>query len=163
MHLWASSFVLQWLNQKTLEEKFMHKKLLGSMVITFLAFSILAAAGQKDSAKNKLVGKWAGTWTGESSGKFEMTISKDAAGKLSATITATPDQGEPNTMVSTSMEQTAEKIKIKCDGQGSEVEVVLEGAFEGQSLKGSYSVRNKGQGDQVESGSWSASKKAPRT
>jgi hypothetical protein len=132
------------------------------MIIQLFAFWMLPAAGQKDPSDNKLVGKWVGTWTGDSTGKFEMTFSKNADGTLSASLLATPDQGEPNTMESKLVEPTAEKIKLKFEGADKEIEVLLEGTFEGQSLKGSYSVRNKAQGDEVESGTWSAAKKSSR-
>lgn len=140
----------------------MHKKLLGLMIIPLFAFWILAAAEKQDTSDNKLVGKWEGTWTGGSTGKFVMTFSKNADGKLSATLIATPDQGEPNTMETKSVEQTAEKLKIKFEGEGAEIQVFLEATFEGHTLKGSYSVRNKAQGDEVESGTWSAAKKSSR-
>ncbi|MCI0665744.1 MAG: hypothetical protein L0220_32205, partial [Acidobacteria bacterium] len=103
-----------------------------------------------------------GAWTGESSGKFEMTFSKNADNKLSGILTAIPDHGDPNTMVAKSVEFSAEKIKVKFEGPEAEIEVLLEGEFEGQSLKGSYSVLNKAQGDVVESGAWSATRKPSR-
>jgi hypothetical protein len=140
----------------------MHKKLFGLMIIPFFTFCLLAAAGQKDASDNKLIGKWAGIWGGGSSGKFEMTVSKNSEGKLAATLIATPDQGQPNTMVAKSVEQTAENIKIIFEGGGGEVDVLLVGTLDGQDLKGSYSVRNKPQGEEVESGTWSAAKKPAR-
>src|SRR5262245_51872253 len=110
----------------------MHKKLLGLMIIPISALCILAATGQKDPSENKLVGKWVGTWTGESNGKFEMTFTKNADEKLSGTLIATPDQGEANTMTAKSVEYTAEMIKVKFEGPEAEIEVLLEGEFEGQ-------------------------------
>jgi hypothetical protein len=140
----------------------MYKKLLGLMIILFFTFCLLAAAGQKDASDNKLIGKWVGTWSGGSSGKFEMTVSKNSDGKLAATLIATPDQGEPNTMVAKSVDQTAENLKIIFEGGAGEVDVLMEGGWDGQDLKGSYSVRNKPQGEEVESGIWSAAKKPSR-
>jgi len=140
----------------------MHKKLLGFMIVPLFAFWMFAFAEQKDSSENKLVGKWVGTWTGESTGKFEMTFAKNADEKLSGTFTAIPDLGDPNTMIAKSVECTADLLKLKFEGPEAEIEVLLEGEFEGQSLKGRYSVLNKAQGDEVESGTWSAARKPSR-
>jgi hypothetical protein len=125
------------------------------LILSINCFAFSGQTGQSD----KLVGKWVGSWTGGSSGKFEMSITKDNGGKLSATINTTPDQGEPSTLQSKSMEQTGDKVNITFESPDGEAQIILEAAIEDASLKGTYSVRNKAAGEEVEKGSWTASKK----
>jgi hypothetical protein len=135
--------------------------LVSLFVLAITTFS-LAFAGQTATdgkIDSKLAGGWAGSWSGGSSGKFEMTIAKDASGKLAATLLATPEQGDGSTFKSKSIETADSKLKIILEDSEGNAEVLLEGVLEGTSLKGNYSVRDKAQGTEVETGSWSASKK----
>jgi hypothetical protein len=136
----------------------MRKTILVSLFVLVIATFSPAFAGQSAS-DSKFAGGWAGSWSGGSSGKFEMTITKDASGKLSATIVTMPEQGDGGTLQSKSVEAADSKLKIKLEDSEGNVEVSLEGVLEGTSIKGNYSVRDKAQGTEVETGSWSASKK----
>jgi hypothetical protein len=134
----------------------MRKSSLTSLFV--LIFTCLALAGQ-NSAGNNFAGSWAGSWTGGSNGKIDMTIAGDASGKLSITLIATPEQGDATTFQSKTAEVVDNKLKAKFEAPDGALEVSLEGAIDGASLKGTYSVRDKAQGNEVESGTWTVSKK----
>jgi hypothetical protein len=116
------------------------------------------AYGQSKSGNNP-VGTWSGEWSGGSSGKFEMTIAKDANGKLSATLTTKPDQGEGFTGSFKSVEASGAKLTMKIEFPDGETEATLQAVIEGSTLKGDYSIRAKANGEEVEKGTFTASRK----
>jgi hypothetical protein len=88
-----------------------------------------------------------------------MTISKGAGGKLSGSISPTPDQGEGYTVAFKTVEVTSGKLTVKFEDPSGEADIILTGSAEGKSAKGTYSVRQKGDGSEVDSGSWTLTKK----
>lgn len=136
----------------------MRKTSLTSLFVLISSVCILAFAGQ-NAAGGKFAGSWTGSWTGASTGKFEMTITNEADGKLSAIIVATPQEGDGSTFKSKMVETAENKLKVKFEDSEGSVEVTLEGALDGAALKGTYTIRDKAQGTEVESGTWTASRK----
>ncbi len=104
-------------------------------------------------------GTWSGTWTGSSTGKFEITIKKEAGGKLSASLTATPDQGDGYTVNFKLVEPQGNKLTMKFDDPSGEIEGTLQAVVEGSSFKGDYTIRAKANGEEVEKGTFTASRK----
>ena len=113
----------------------------------------------KDGDDSPFLGTWAGTWTGGSSGTFEMTVAKDANGKLSGRISPTPEGGGPYTAAFRSVVVEGGKLTATFDPPDGEVRVTLTATVEGATSKGTYEVYDKNQGGGVESGSWTAKKK----
>lgn len=118
----------------------------------------LAQAQQTASEKN-LIGSWSGSWSGESNGTFEMTITKNADGKLGGSVTPKPEGGESYTSQITSIALADGKATIKLADPAGEVEVTLVATFDGSALNGTYSVRQKADGNEVDKGSIKATKK----
>ena len=135
----------------------MSKKKFASLIILIFGASIVAYAQSRSGAD--ATGTWSGSWTGGSNGKFEMTIKKDADGKLSATLSGTPDQGESYTIHSTSIEFNGSKMTMKFEGPDGEAEAKVQAVIEGASMKGDYSIRAKASGEEVEKGTFTASRK----
>jgi hypothetical protein len=115
--------------------------------------------GKKTSADSAAVGTWSGGWEGGSTGKFEMTITKGADGKLTGSLTAHPTDGDGYTSKFKSVDVSGGKLTVKLADPDDEVEITIEGALDPTAMKGSYSVRSKGQGEQVDGGTWQAKKK----
>lgn len=139
--------------------KTLSKTLLVSLGALILSLGGTAIAKQNGAlTSEKAVGSWAGSWSGGSSGKFELTITKEADGKLSATMTVMPEQGDSSTVKAKSLEVADNKLKLKLEDPDGNVEITLEGSLDGEGLKGSYSVREKAQNNEVETGNWTASK-----
>ena len=124
----------------------------------FLGQAALAKRAQS-SGPERFVGTWAGTWEGAGSGKIEMALAKAEAGKLSGQVTVTTDNGD-YTAKFTSLSIEANKLTAKYDfplSDGSEV--VLTATFDERTLKGTWSLRAKGQDAEQAGGPWTAAKK----
>lgn len=141
----------------------MHKRLRISLLAIFFIAGVTLLAAHESTARaddgDAFVGTWEGTWTGGSAGKFALTISKGTGGKLSGSISPKPDEGDGYTVPLKSVEVISGKLTAKCEDPNGEVEITLTGSAEGKSAKGTYSVRQKGDGSEVEAGSWTATRK----
>lgn len=118
----------------------------------------LALANQPASEKN-LFGTWAGTWTGGSSGSFEMTITKSADGKLGGSISPKPDGQEGYTVPFSSAVFADGKATLKLQDPAGEAEITLVVSADSSALTGTYSVRIKADGNEVDQGTLKATKK----
>ena len=135
----------------------MRKMTFALLIVSIFGVGYMAYAQSKSD--NNAAGTWSGSWTGGSTGKFEMIIKKDAEGKLTATLSGTPDQGESYTIHSTSIESNGSKLTMKFEGPDGEAEAKVQAVIEGASMKGDYSIRAKASGEEVEKGTFTASRK----
>lgn len=133
----------------------MRRTIFVSLIV--LAFACLAYAQSRSG--NDPVGTWSGEWTGGSAGKFEMTIAKDANGKLSGTLTAKPNEGEGFSGPFKSVVANDNKLTMKFEPPDAESEATLQAVIEGSTLKGDYSIRVKANGEELEKGTFTASRK----
>jgi hypothetical protein len=141
----------------------MRRKLEVALGAILLMAGVAVFATQKAAASpdegSAFIGTWQGTWSGDGSGKFDMTISKGSGGKLSGNISPKPDDGEGYTAEFKSVELASGKLSAKFDDPGGEVEVILTGSAEGKTAKGTYTVKQKSDGSQVDAGTWTATRK----
>src|SRR5262245_24878478 len=140
----------------SLEEN-MRKKMFAWLIM--LIFGVVYVAYAQSRSGANAAGTWSGTWTGKSKGKFEMTIKRDAAGKLSGTLTASPDQGQGYTTQFKSIQARASKLTLKFEDPGGEAEATLQAVIAGSAIKGDYSIRSKASGEEVEKGTFTAGRK----
>jgi hypothetical protein len=129
-----------------------------SLVAMMLAVASAAIHGGTQSNGSQFAGVWSGRWEGNGSGGgFELTIeSKDNT--LSGAVSVT---GEPT--------YKAALKKLSFDGNklsaaydftpDDQAEVILAASFEGDTAKGTWSLRAKADGTEVASGTWSVTKK----
>jgi hypothetical protein len=133
------------------------------MLVAAAGLGQVALANQEETPSAKddsaYLGTWSGTWTGGSAGRFEMTISRDASGKLSGSITPSPENGAPYTASFQSLVVENGKLTAAFQPPDGEVRVTMAGTLEGVGCKGTYDVLDRSQGSVVESGSWTAKKK----
>jgi hypothetical protein len=113
------------------------------------------------SADKQFIGAWAGSWEGGGgSGKIEVTIAKDDAGKFTGKVAVSTDGGD-YTADFKSLAFEGNKMTAKYDFPFDEQgEVVLTATFESASLKGSWSLRSKSDGNEMISGTWTATRKS---
>ena len=141
----------------------MRKQFLYSLLVVVMVACFSYARqveGKKTSSDSAaVVGTWSGSWQGGSTGKFEMTISKGADGKLTGSLTAHPADGDGYTAGFKSVDVSGGKLIVKLSDPDDEVEITIQGALDPAAMKGSYSVRSKGQGEEVDGGTWEAKKK----
>jgi len=118
------------------------------------------AGGQGSAADDKkYVGEWAGSYSGPNgdTDKLSYTLSKDENGKWRGTVKWVNQNGE-NKADFKSLEIADGKMKGKIEDPNGEVEVAIEGQFQGDKLEGTFAVSPKGSTEVVEKGSWKAAK-----
>ena len=134
------------------------------LLVIFAAAAVSLTAqttGSKPAGGEKFSGAWAGTFEGDATGKFEMTISPGADGKHSGSLSVSPDNGEGYTASFKSVSIEGDKIVAKYDSPadgGSEV--ALEGTGDGKAASGKWSIQS--QGSQSAAGTWKVAKKTDK-
>jgi hypothetical protein len=129
----------------------------------FIAGVTCYAAAQRGadaaSSGEQYAGVWTGTWAGAGSGGgFELTLEKNKDGTLGGRVSVTGDPTYKATFKSLAFD--GPKMTAKYDFPPDErVEVVLGATFEGNSADGTWSVREKGNGNEAVSGTWTVKKK----
>jgi hypothetical protein len=129
-----------------------------SLLVLVLSASLIGAAVSAQQAEDGIVGKWAGTWDGEGSGKYTMSI-EDAADKgLGGTVETRPDSGEAGyTATFKSIVVNGAKVTMKYDApDGGEVQI--EGTLEGTALEGTWKAFNPGTTSLAASGTFRGTK-----
>jgi hypothetical protein len=136
----------------------MRKRLI--VLLSLLCFCLSGLTYARHTADEKnLVGAWAGSWTGGSNGTFELTVTKDASGKLGGNITPKPEGGDSYTSTFKSVVVADNKVTMKLADPNEEAEITLEATLDGTTLKGTYVVRIKADGNEVDRGTITANKK----
>jgi len=133
------------------------------LLVVFAAAAVSLVAqtpGTKPSGGEKFSGAWAGTFEGDATGKFEMTISPGADGKHSGSVSVTPDSGEGYTASFKSVSVEGDKIVVKYDSPDGGSEVALEGTGDGKAASGKWVIQS--QGSQSASGTWKTTRKADK-
>src|SRR5262245_4511902 len=130
------------------------------VVLSLFCFCLaVLAQTEKGAGEKNLVGAWSGAWTGGSNGSFEITITKDADGKLGGSVTPKPEGGESYIVSFKSVALADGKVTMKLEDPNGEAEITLEATQDGSVLKGTYSVRIKADGNEVDRGTITANKK----
>jgi uncharacterized protein YcfJ len=123
--------------------------------LALLVAPLVPAAGASDA----LVGKWAGTFTGDGTGKYTMTIAAGSGGALGGSIEVAPDGGDGYTATFKSVSVEGATAKIAYDApDGAPVEVRMEATVEGTALKGAWKAIDTNSKDVLSSGTFTGSK-----
>ena len=121
---------------------------------------IEAQRGAEGSATGEeFIGVWSGNWEGSgSSGGFELTLEKNNDGPVTGRVSVT---GEPTYKAGfKALSFEGKKMTAKYDFPPSELaEVVLVATFDGNSAKGTWSLRTKADSTEAVAGTWTVSKK----
>jgi hypothetical protein len=135
----------------------MRKTIFAVLIATL--FGVGGLAYGQTRAKTSPAGIWSGIWSGGSTGKFEMTIRREAPGRFSGSMTVTPDRGDEYAAPIRLLEAKGSKLSVKFRDPNDEVEVTLQGVIEGASFKGEYTIRAKVSEREVETGAFTANRK----
>ena len=125
-----------------------------------LATENLGASGQGEGSDDqKYAGSWVGTYSVDNgyTNKISYTLSKDEKGQWHGTVKFTNQDGE-QTADFKSLQIADGKMKGKIEGPDGQVEVTIEGQFQGDKLEGTYSASRKGSTDVAEKGTWKVAK-----
>lgn len=133
------------------------------LALCLLFFSVVCVVAQRapegSSNGEEFVGVWSGSWEGSgSSGGFELTLEKNKDGPLTGKVSVT---GEPTYKAAfKALSFDGKKMTAKYDFPPSDLaEVVLTATFDGNTAKGTWSLRAKADGTEAVAGTWTVSKK----
>jgi hypothetical protein len=117
----------------------------------------VAAAGQAGDADR--TGVWNGTWEGGGqTGGFELTLEKAKDAPLTGRVSVTGEPAYKATFKTVTVE--GNKLTAAYDFPAADgAEVVLAAAFDGNTCKGTWLLREKASGNAVADGTWSVAKK----
>jgi hypothetical protein len=131
-----------------------------SGMIGLLVFCAALGAQAPKATEKDLIGLWAGRYDGGSGGgTFEMTIARDAQGKLGGNVSPKSDSGESYTVPLTTVQFADGKATLKCPDSSGEAEVTVDVTIEGTGMKGTFIVRARSDGSELDRGTVTASKK----
>lgn len=119
----------------------------------------LYAAAQTASSGEQFVGTWTGSWAGAGSGGgFELTLEKSKDGIVTGRVSVT---GEPTYKAAfKSLSFDEKKMNAKYDFPPDDAaEVVLAATFDGNTAKGTWSLREKANDTEAFSGTWTVERK----
>lgn len=125
-------------------------------------FGAMCSAAQRgaegSSAGESFLGTWTGTWEGAGSGGFELTLEKGKDGAVVGKVSVT---GEPTYKASfKALSFDGNKMSAKYDFPPDEgAEVALAASFDGNTATGTWSLREKANGNEVAKGTWTVTRK----
>jgi hypothetical protein len=136
--------------------------LIGMVPSILVAAENLGAGGQGSGSEDKnYVGEWVGAYNDGkgNTGKLSYTLSKDEKGQWGGSVKWINQDGD-HTANFKSLQIAGGKMKGKIEGPDGEVDVAIEGQFQGDKCEGTYAVSPKGSTEVVENGSWKVAKSA---
>jgi hypothetical protein len=135
------------------------------LLVVCLTFALQSGFGkvQTGSADEK---KYGGTWSGSYSsnegagGSLTFVLSRDEKGQWRGALKFTNQDGEQKADMKSP--QIADgKFKTTIEAPGGEVDVIIEGTFQGDKLEGTYVVTAKGSSEVAEKGTWKVTRTQP--
>jgi hypothetical protein len=128
-----------------------------------LALSWMASAAhvgaRQASSGEQYAGLWAGTYDGAGSGQFEMTLDKGQGGAMTGKVSVKTEGGDYTADLKSVTFEGA-KMSAKYDFPlDPSAEIVMTATFDGAAGKGTWSMRPKGQTDELAGGSITVTKK----
>ena len=133
------------------------RKVLSCVLLVLTAVGVVSA--QTSPKPESLVGVWSGTWEGAGgTGGFELTLEKAKDGSIGGRVSVTGEPTYQATIRTASFDGA--KMTAKYDFPPDEnIAVVLETTFEGKSAKGTWAAREKANGGDLATGTWTVTKK----
>ncbi len=123
------------------------------------------AGGQgSGSDDQKYAGEWVGSYSadGGNTDKLSYKLSKDEKGQWRGTVKWLNENGE-NSADFKSLQIADGKMKGKIEDPNGQVEVLIEGQFQGDKLEGTYAISPKGSTEVVDRGTWKVAKIIAKT
>jgi hypothetical protein len=121
---------------------------------------LLAPARVLSSApSDALVGKWTGTFAGDSAGKVSLAIAANASQAFGGTIDVVPDGGDGYTATLKTVTIDGGAVKMAYDSpDGAPVEIQMDAALDGATLKGTWTMISTNSKEAMASGTFTCSK-----
>jgi len=135
-----------------------------SMWLTFMLALCCAGSGVRIAAlqapaAEQLVGMWTGTYDGAATGTMELILDKGKEGAVTGKVNVVSDGGNYSADLKAVAFEGA-KVTAKYDFPlDPSSEVVMTATFDGTTAKGTWSLRPKGQTDEIAGGGIAVTKK----
>jgi hypothetical protein len=143
-----------------LEDVLANQRRLGLLLLLVCSIASAASMDARQPANaDQYAGMWSGTYDGAGTGQFDMTLDKAKDGAMTGKVNVTTDGGNYSAdLKSVSFEGA--KMTAKYDFPlDPSAEVIMTATFEGSAAKGTWSLRPKGQSDELASGGITVTKK----
>jgi len=129
------------------------------VIVCTLAVAGATAAGTQETSGDEYTGQWTGTWEGAGTGTFELLLQRTSDGKPAGKVSVTTDGGNYDADLR-NIAFKAKSIEAAYDFPlDPSAEVVMAATVEGSTAKGTWSLRPKGGGAEVASGTFALTKK----
>ena len=148
------------MRSKLFQVAFLIIALTGIVPSILFAAENLGAGGQgSGSDDKKYVGEWVGSYSAGNGNteKLSFTLSKDEKGQWRGSAKWVNQDGVQSADFK-SLQISDGKMKGKIEDPNGEVEVAIEGQFQGDKLEGTFAVSPKGSTEVVEKGTWKVAK-----
>ncbi len=119
-----------------------------------LVFVLWQAAGGEQYA-----GIWTGTYDGSGAGTFEMTLDRGKDGAITGKVNVNGDGATYSADLKSVVFDGAKMTATYDFPPDPSAEIVMTATFESASAKGTWSLRPKGQNDEIASGGIAVTKK----
>src|SRR5437667_8147812 len=135
-----------------------------SWLLVFVLLSVRSGLGRESGQSTngeQYVGTYSGTWDGAGTGNFELTLEKVKDGGVTGKVAVTTDGGNYTADLK-ALSFDDKKMNAKYDfplDLTASSEVVLVATIDGTTIKGTWSLRPKGQEGEVAKGTWTVTKK----
>ena len=132
-----------------------------TLCFCLFALSVITAAAQRTGTApaDSAAGTWNGTWEGGgSSGGFELTLEKSSEGRLGGRVSVTGEPAYKAELKTAALEGNKLTATYDFPPEPS-IEVSIAATIEGDTLKGTWLVREKGSGNEVAQGTFAVAKK----
>ena len=136
-----------------------HRRL-GLLLLLVCAIASARSMNARQAANaDQYAGSWFGTYDGAGTGQFEMTLVKAQDGAMTGKVDVTTEGGNYSADLK-SVAFEGPKMTAKYDFPlDPSAEVIMTATFEGSAAKGTWSLRPKGQPDELASGGIAVTKK----
>ena len=130
-----------------------------ALLALLCALALVTAVQAGSTGSDAILGKWSGTFSGDSNGKFSLTFTTDADKKLGGSIEVTSDAGDGYTTPLRVVTVDGASVKIAYDSpNGEPIDLTLDGTLDGKELKGTWAVIAKDTKEKVATGTFTTTK-----
>jgi hypothetical protein len=115
-------------------------------------------ADDKAASGEQFVGTWTGTWDGAGTGGFTLILEKGKGGAIAGRVAVTGEPTYTTTIKTLAFE--GPKMTARYDfPENDAIEIVLTASFEDTKATGTWSAREKANGNEAATGGWTVTKK----
>jgi len=126
--------------------------LLGALLVMLVIGAAARGEARQTAGAEQYAGMWSGTYDGGGTGQFEMTLDKGKDGGMTGKVNVTTDGGNYSADFK-SVSFDGDKMMARYDFPlNPSAEVVMTATFDKISAKGTWSLRPKGQSDEIAGG-----------